>query len=158
MREELMGRLGGEQARIAELTGKINEMYRLEEEQRLKARDYAHAKDRLEAIRDSLTEELKSVQLSKGELEHQNEVPIISHLFSCLSPREFVPFPHMYPSAAQAKDRRIRDLEEELRALMTKYDTVRAEARSTRVELANTAESLRALQSQHNVAVSVYHL
>jgi predicted RNase H-like nuclease (RuvC/YqgF family) len=79
-REELMGRLVGEQARIAELTGKINDMYRLQEEQRLKAREYAHAKDRLEAVRDSLEEELKNVQLSKSELEHQNEVSMLSSL------------------------------------------------------------------------------
>ena len=36
---------------------------------------------------------------------------------------------------------------------MAKYETVRSEARAIRVEQANAAESLRALQSQHNVSV-----
>ena len=46
MRDELLGQLNGEKLRVTELTAKINEMYKLEEEQRLKARELADYNNR----------------------------------------------------------------------------------------------------------------
>jgi hypothetical protein len=46
VRDELLSQLNGEKLRVTELTEKINEMYKLEEEQRLKARDLADYNNR----------------------------------------------------------------------------------------------------------------
>jgi hypothetical protein len=74
VREELLAALNGEKQRVSELTAKINELYRLEEEQRSNARDMAIENDRLEGIRDILEEQLRATQLLNEELENQSEL------------------------------------------------------------------------------------
>jgi hypothetical protein len=126
---ELIDQLYGEKLRVTELTGKINELHRLEEEQRLKVKELAVERDRsalsrplsfvssstspllsLYSIRDQLTEEMtaKTSLCQEQSIQLQvlsSSLSLSLSLSLCLS---------LFSQRRQNKTNRIRDLEKSL--------------------------------------------
>lgn len=126
VRDELLTQLNGEKLRVTELTAKINEMYRLEEEQRVKARDLANANDRLEGVRDNLQEQLRATQLLMEDLERQSEL----------------------------RDLRVKELEEQLANWMDRHETAMQELYQCRADVAALLDEDAERTAQRDAALA----
>lgn len=126
VRDELLTQLNGEKLRVTELTAKINEMYRLEEEQRLKARNLAELNDQLHCVRDNLEEQLRATQLLVDDLEKQGEL----------------------------KDARVKELEQQLTSWMSKYDVEMQELYQCRADVASLMDEDAEHVSQRDAALA----
>lgn len=126
VRDELLTQLNGEKLRVTELTAKINEMYRLEEKQRTKARELADVNDRLEGLRDHLEERIRALQLLNDELEKQSEI----------------------------KEDRIKELEQQLSGWTSRHDALEQELFQCRTDVANLMDEDAEHVSQRDVALS----
>ena len=125
VRDELLTQLNGEKLRVTELTAKINEMYRMEEEQRTKARELANENDRLEGVVDDLKEQLRASNVLAAELDKQGEV----------------------------KDHHIQDLEKEIADLLSENNASLNELHQCRIDVANLMDESGDLVAQRDDAV-----
>ncbi len=82
---DLVDQLCGEKLKVTELSCKIKEIHRLEEEQRLKVREISEERDRVYSIRDQLLEELSAKSVQCDEMALQLEVQLCSPCFDSSS-------------------------------------------------------------------------